>query len=86
MCPLADEFGKGPPAAKGIGQPHEYRNYEETAAELCLRADAEEDFDKLLELAKKLQRFIEARRSGNTPDLPSECHTSKSRMPLGRVG
>jgi hypothetical protein len=37
--------------------------HEETAAELCERADAEQDFDKLLELASKLQRLIEARRA-----------------------
>jgi len=35
---------------------------EETAGELCERADAEKDFEKLLELASKLQRLIEARQ------------------------
>ena len=35
---------------------------EETADELCRRADAEQDFEKLLELANKLQKLIEARR------------------------
>jgi hypothetical protein len=33
----------------------------ETADDLCRQADAEPDFAKLLELASKLQRFIEAR-------------------------
>jgi hypothetical protein len=36
---------------------------EETAAGLCEQADAEQDLEKLLELASKIQRFIDARRS-----------------------
>jgi sulfur transfer protein SufE len=40
---------------------------EETVADLCKRADAEQDFEKLLELASKLQKLIEARRSEKKP-------------------
>jgi hypothetical protein len=40
---------------------------EETVAELCKRAEAEKDFEKLLELAAKLQKLIEARRSEKKP-------------------
>ena len=36
---------------------------QETLSELSQRANAEEDFDKLLELAKEIQRRLEARRS-----------------------
>jgi len=36
---------------------------EETVAELCEQADAEQDIEKLLELASKIQRLIDARRS-----------------------
>jgi hypothetical protein len=36
---------------------------EETLAELCRQADAEQDLDKLLEIASKIQRLIDARRS-----------------------
>jgi hypothetical protein len=32
------------------------------AAELCEQADAEQDFEKLLEIASKLQALIESRR------------------------
>ena len=35
----------------------------ETAAELCLQADEERDFEKLLELAERIQPLIDARRS-----------------------
>ena len=40
---------------------------EETSAELCRRADAEEDFETLLQLASKLQPLIEARWPRNKP-------------------
>lgn len=40
---------------------------EESVAELCKRAEAEQDFEKLLELASKLQKLIEARRSEEKP-------------------
>jgi hypothetical protein len=36
----------------------------ETADELCRQANAEQDFDKLLELARKLQRLIDAKWNG----------------------
>ena len=36
---------------------------EETLVELCKQADAEQDLDKLLDLASKIQRLIDARRS-----------------------
>jgi hypothetical protein len=36
---------------------------EETATELCERAETEQDLDKLLELVSRLQRLVEARRS-----------------------
>jgi hypothetical protein len=32
------------------------------AAELCEQADAEQDFEKLLQIASKLQMLIESRR------------------------
>ena len=35
---------------------------EPTASELCEQADSERDFEKLLELASKLQKLIESRR------------------------
>jgi hypothetical protein len=41
----------------------ENNSLEETADELCRRADAEQDLEKLLELTSKLQSLIEARRS-----------------------
>jgi hypothetical protein len=39
----------------------------ETASELCERADVEQNLEKLLELASKLQSLIEARRSRKEP-------------------
>lgn len=69
MCALADDFGKGLPTPKGIEHLSEIQDYppEETAAELCLRADAEQDFERLLELATKIQPLIEARWSRKNP-------------------
>ena len=84
MCPPADDVGKRLPTPNGAEQLSEIQDYEETAAALCLRADAEQDFDRLLELAAKIQQLIEARWSRNTP-RPSECHTLGSRMPLTRA-
>jgi hypothetical protein len=44
---------------------------EKTAAtHLCEQADTEQDFERLLELASKLQKLIEARRKGK--NLPAE--------------
>lgn len=77
MHPLADDVGKGLLAPKDTGQLSEIQNHEETAAELCLRADAEQDFDRLLELATKIQQLIEVRWYRN--------HTLKSPMPLRKT-
>jgi hypothetical protein len=43
---------------------------EKTAAELCEQADSEQDFERLLELASKLQKLIKARRKEK--NLPTE--------------
>jgi hypothetical protein len=40
---------------------------EETVAELCKRADSEQNLEKLLELASRLQALIESRRSPKAP-------------------
>jgi hypothetical protein len=40
---------------------------EDTLEQLCRQADAEQDFERLLELASKIQPLIEARRSGKKP-------------------
>jgi len=40
---------------------------EETVDELCKRAEAEQDLEKLLELVSRLQSLIEARRSKTKP-------------------
>jgi hypothetical protein len=40
---------------------------EETLEELCRQANAEQDLEKLLELASKIQPLIEARRSREKP-------------------
>jgi hypothetical protein len=40
---------------------------EETLEELCRQADAEQDLERLLELASKIQPLIEARRSRKKP-------------------
>jgi hypothetical protein len=42
---------------------------EETLEELCRQADAEQDLERLLELANKIQPLIEARRSRKKPKL-----------------
>jgi hypothetical protein len=43
---------------------------DKTAAELCEQADSEQDFEKLLELASRLQKLIECRRKEK--HLPKE--------------
>jgi hypothetical protein len=40
---------------------------EETLEELCKRIDSEQDLEKLLELASRIQRLIDARRSQKKP-------------------
>jgi hypothetical protein len=45
---------------------------EETLEELCRQADAEQDFERLLELASKIQPLIEARRSRQKPIVRSD--------------
>jgi hypothetical protein len=42
----------------------------ETLAELCKRAEAEQDFQKLLQLASLIQPLIEAKRSRLTANIP----------------
>jgi hypothetical protein len=39
---------------------------DETLEELCKRADKEKDLEPLLELASRIQRLIDARRSEKT--------------------
>jgi hypothetical protein len=42
-----------------------------TATVLCEQADSEQDFERLLEVASKLQKLIEARRKKNLPSQQS---------------
>ena len=46
---------------------HNENTLDETLEELCKRADAERDLEKLLELASKIQPLIEARRLRKKP-------------------
>jgi hypothetical protein len=51
---------------------------EETLEELCRQADAEQDLERLLELASKIQPLIEARRCRKKPKLGMTDRAPKS--------
>jgi hypothetical protein len=51
---------------------------EETLEELCRQADAEQDLERLLELASRIQPLIEARRSRKKPKLVMTERAPKS--------
>jgi hypothetical protein len=51
---------------------------EETIAELCARAEAEQDLEKLLELVSKIQLLLVARRSRNAPGGKNVTSPAKS--------